>query len=170
MAQMWRQLSTKQETMDDAAENNANNPNTLEDTAAGLQIQLLSFLNTSVCYYLLLVAYWTCLPIDLGGGFLARNLEWRLNRSLGRGKMAAIYSFPDQAIFLDETSKDGRDAIDRYARSKRGTLAVVKLPFSVGNYKWHIHQKKFMMLLLKNGPSSQSLAIAKVHLTSQTSP
>ena len=35
-------------------------------------------------------------------------------------------------IFLDETSKDGRDAYRRYAWSKRNTKAVVKLPFSRG--------------------------------------
>lgn len=33
---------------------------------------------------------------------------------------------------MDETSKDGRDAFRKYARSKRGTKAVVKLPFSRG--------------------------------------
>ena len=35
-------------------------------------------------------------------------------------------------MFIDETSKDGRDAFRRYARSKRGTKAVVKLPFARG--------------------------------------
>ena len=48
-------------------------------------------------------------------------------------KLRAIYSFPEQLVFVDETSKDGRDAFRRYARSKRGTKAVVKLPFSRGN-------------------------------------
>ena len=47
-------------------------------------------------------------------------------------KLAAIYSFPEQMIFIDETSKDGRDAFRRYARSKKGTKAVVKLPFNRG--------------------------------------
>ena len=50
-----------------------------------------------------------------------------------KAKLDAIYSYPDQLVFLDETSKDGRDAFRRYARSKRGTKAVVKLPFSRGN-------------------------------------
>ena len=50
-----------------------------------------------------------------------------------KAKLGAIYSFPDQLVFLDETSKDGRDAFRRYARSKRGTKAVVKLPFSRGS-------------------------------------
>ena len=48
-------------------------------------------------------------------------------------KLRPIYSFPEQLVFIDETSKDGRDAFRRYARSKRGTKAVVKLPFSRGN-------------------------------------
>ena len=47
-------------------------------------------------------------------------------------KLKPIYSFPQQLVFIDETSKDGRDAFRRYARSKRGTKAVVKLPFSRG--------------------------------------
>ena len=47
--------------------------------------------------------------------------------------MKAIYSFPEQLIFIDETSKDGRDAFCRYARSKKGTKAVVRLRFSCGN-------------------------------------
>ena len=47
-------------------------------------------------------------------------------------KLQPIYSFPEQLVFIDETSKDGRDAFRRYARSKRGTKAVVRLPFSRG--------------------------------------
>ena len=49
-----------------------------------------------------------------------------------KSKLQAIYHFPAQLIFLDETSKDGRHAYRRYARSKRGTKAVVRLPFSRG--------------------------------------
>ena len=49
-----------------------------------------------------------------------------------KDKLEPIYSYPEQLIFLDETSKDGRDAFRRFARSKRGTKAVVKLPFSRG--------------------------------------
>ena len=48
-------------------------------------------------------------------------------------KLRAIYSYPEQLVFIDETSKDGRDAFRRYARSKKGTKAVVRLPFSRGN-------------------------------------
>jgi len=47
-------------------------------------------------------------------------------------KLRAIYSYPEQLVFLDETSKDGRHAYRRYARSRKGTKAVVKLPFSRG--------------------------------------
>ncbi len=43
-----------------------------------------------------------------------------------------IYSYPQQLVFVDETSKDGRDAMRRYARSKKGTPAIVRVPFSRG--------------------------------------
>jgi len=48
-------------------------------------------------------------------------------------KLKAIYSFPDQLIFIDETSKYGRDAFRQCARSKKGTKALVRLSFSHGN-------------------------------------
>ena len=48
-------------------------------------------------------------------------------------KLRAIYSFPEQLVFIDETSKDGRDAFRRYARSTKGTKAVAQVPFSRGN-------------------------------------
>jgi len=47
-------------------------------------------------------------------------------------KLRPLYRYPEQLVFIDETSKDGRDAFRRYARSKRGTKAVVRLPFSRG--------------------------------------
>lgn len=47
-------------------------------------------------------------------------------------KSKPIYSYPQQLVFIDETSNDGRDAFRRYARSKRGSKAVVRLPFSRG--------------------------------------
>jgi len=31
-------------------------------------------------------------------------------------KLKSIYSYPEQLVFIDETSKDGRDAFRRYAR------------------------------------------------------
>ena len=49
-----------------------------------------------------------------------------------QAKMKCIYSYPAQLVFIDETSKDGRHAYRRYARSKQGTKAHVKLPFSRG--------------------------------------
>jgi transposase len=49
-----------------------------------------------------------------------------------RRKLECIYSFPEQVLFLDETSKDGRHAFRRYAWSKTNTKAVVRLPFSRG--------------------------------------
>jgi hypothetical protein len=49
-----------------------------------------------------------------------------------KAKLAAIYSYPEQVIFLDETSKDGRHAYRRYGWSERNPKCVVKLPFSRG--------------------------------------
>jgi len=48
-------------------------------------------------------------------------------------KLKPIYSYPEQLVFIDETSKDGRDAFRRYARSRKGTKATVRLPFSRRN-------------------------------------
>ena len=47
-------------------------------------------------------------------------------------KLRPFYSSPDQLVFVDETSKDGRDSIRKYAWSKRNTRAIVELPFSRG--------------------------------------
>jgi len=47
-------------------------------------------------------------------------------------KLEPFYSGPDQLVFVDETSKDGRDALRRFAWSKRNTPAVVSLPFGRG--------------------------------------
>ena len=41
--------------------------------------------------------------------------------------------FPGQLVFVDETSKDGRDGYRRYARSYVGTKAIVKQKFTRGN-------------------------------------
>ena len=49
-----------------------------------------------------------------------------------RRKLNAIYTYPEQAVFIDETSKDGRHAFRRYAWSNINTKAIVKLPFSRG--------------------------------------
>ncbi|KAE8967154.1 hypothetical protein PR001_g28187 [Phytophthora rubi] len=49
-----------------------------------------------------------------------------------KAKLEAIYSNPEQLLFLDETSKDGRQAYRRYAWSRRNQKAVVRLPFSRG--------------------------------------
>ncbi|OWZ06684.1 Transposase [Phytophthora megakarya] len=40
-------------------------------------------------------------------------------------KLRPFYSGPDQLVFIDETSKDGRDALRKYAWSRRGTSAIV---------------------------------------------
>ncbi len=44
--------------------------------------------------------------------------------------MRPFYSNPDQLVFVDETSKDDRDSIRKYAWSKRNIKAIVQLPFS----------------------------------------
>lgn len=49
-----------------------------------------------------------------------------------KAKIEAVYSYPEQMLFLDETSKDGRHAFRRYAWSAKNKPAVVKLPFSRG--------------------------------------
>ncbi|KAF0704026.1 hypothetical protein AaE_015146 [Aphanomyces astaci] len=47
-------------------------------------------------------------------------------------RLSPYYSYPDQLVFVDETSKDGRDSIRKYAWSKRNKKAIVELPFSRG--------------------------------------
>ncbi len=47
-------------------------------------------------------------------------------------RLRPYYSNPDQLVFIDETSKDGRDSLRRFAWSKRNTKAIVNLPFSRG--------------------------------------
>jgi len=60
-------------------------------------------------------------------------------------KLGALYSYPAQLVFIDETSKDGRHAYRRYARSKRGTKAV---DLSHGNQlAGHSPDANFMRLL-----------------------
>ena len=44
-------------------------------------------------------------------------------------KLLLFYSVPDQLIVIDETSKDGRDTLRRYAWSCHNTPAIVSLPF-----------------------------------------
>ncbi|KAF0704356.1 hypothetical protein AaE_014981, partial [Aphanomyces astaci] len=48
------------------------------------------------------------------------------------GRLQPYYSYPDQLVFVDETSKDGRNALRKYAWSKRNTKAIVELPFARG--------------------------------------
>jgi DDE superfamily endonuclease len=48
-------------------------------------------------------------------------------------KLNCFYSYPEQMVFVDETSKDGTSARRRYAWSRRGTRAVVATSFSRGN-------------------------------------
>lgn len=52
-----------------------------------------------------------------------------------KSELKAIYSFPEQLLFIDETSKDGRHAYRRYAWSRRNQKAVVKLTLSRGHQR-----------------------------------
>lgn len=109
-----------------------------------------------------------------------------------RAKLAAIYSFPEQMLFIDETSKDGRHAYRRYAWSKRNTKAIVKLPFARGNrlsilaaldyqgyVAWHTTQGTYsrnsfhtafaekILPLLNSWPLPRSIVVmdnAKIHM------
>ncbi|KAJ8578499.1 hypothetical protein ON010_g706 [Phytophthora cinnamomi] len=47
-------------------------------------------------------------------------------------KMKCWYKYPEQLVFVDETSKNGLDSMRRYAWSARGSRAVVRVPFSRG--------------------------------------
>ncbi|KAF0749360.1 hypothetical protein AaE_007066, partial [Aphanomyces astaci] len=47
-------------------------------------------------------------------------------------RLSPYYSYPDQLVFVDETSKDGRDSFRKYAWSKRNKKAIIELPFTPG--------------------------------------
>ncbi|KAE9088571.1 hypothetical protein PF010_g19329, partial [Phytophthora fragariae] len=47
-------------------------------------------------------------------------------------RLSPYYSGPDQLVFIDETSKDGRSVLRRYGWSTRNTPAQVSIPFSRG--------------------------------------
>lgn len=47
-------------------------------------------------------------------------------------KLAPLYSYPEQLIFIDETSKDGRDCLRRHGWSRINQPAVVHQPFQRG--------------------------------------
>ncbi|OWY99945.1 Transposase [Phytophthora megakarya] len=48
-------------------------------------------------------------------------------------KMNKLYSYPEQLVFIDETSKNGMDAMRRYTWSRKGERAVARSPFARGN-------------------------------------
>lgn len=47
-------------------------------------------------------------------------------------KMQCWYRYPEQLLFVDESSKNGLDSMRRYAWSERGTKAIVRVPFARG--------------------------------------
>ena len=49
-----------------------------------------------------------------------------------KARLSMFYSYPEQLVFIDETSKDGRSAYRGYAWSTVGTPAEVTLPFDRG--------------------------------------
>jgi transposase len=55
-----------------------------------------------------------------------------LERADFKRRLSPWYYYPEQLVFLDETSKDGRSSLRRYAWSSKGTPAIVELPFSRG--------------------------------------
>ncbi|KAE8978734.1 hypothetical protein PR002_g24628 [Phytophthora rubi] len=76
------------------------------------------------------------LKFDLG--FSRKVLERRAREAVPReiedflAKMKCWYKYPEQLVFVDETSKNGLDSMRRYAWSARGERAVVRVPFSRG--------------------------------------
>lgn len=49
-----------------------------------------------------------------------------------RYRIEPFYFYPEQLVFIDETSKDARAAMRKYAWSERGTPAIATVPFSRG--------------------------------------
>lgn len=47
-------------------------------------------------------------------------------------ELSALYSYPEQLLFLDESSKDGRECLRRYGWSRINTPAVARQPFGRG--------------------------------------
>ena len=44
--------------------------------------------------------------------------------------MKELYLFPEQLVFIDETSKDGRASLRSYAYPTVDTPSIVNVPFS----------------------------------------
>jgi len=49
-----------------------------------------------------------------------------------KDNLEPFYLYPEQMVFVDETSKDSRAALRRYAWAPRGAPAIVDLPFTRG--------------------------------------
>ena len=47
-------------------------------------------------------------------------------------RLKPLYLYPEQLVFVDETSKDARASLRQHAWSLRGTPAIVSLPFARG--------------------------------------
>lgn len=96
-----------------------------------LRVELRSFykntLNLSIC---------RALRFDLN--LTRKELTKRARESVSKerqeyvSRLMPFYSGPDQLVFVDETSKDGRSVLRRYGWSARNTQYTVSIPFSRG--------------------------------------
>lgn len=66
-------------------------------------------------------------------------------------KLAPFYRGPHQLVFLDETAKDGRDVLRRFAWSARNTPAIVRQPFDRGTLFIFFYFILFFANMLTNG-------------------
>ncbi|KAG6611843.1 putative transposase [Phytophthora cinnamomi] len=82
-------------------------------------------------------AFLRLLKFDLG--LSKKVLERRAREAVPReiedfmANMMCWYKYPEQLVFVDETSKNGLDSMRRYAWLARGSRAAVRVPFSRGN-------------------------------------
>lgn len=47
-------------------------------------------------------------------------------------RLGTFYMYPEQLVFVDETSKDARESVHQWAWSPKGQPAIVNLPFARG--------------------------------------
>ena len=79
-----------------------------------------------------------CRALRFDMGLTRKRLEKRAKESRPQeikdffSRLKRFYLTPSQLIFVDETSKDGRSSLRKYAYSTRGNPAIVNLPFSRG--------------------------------------
>ena len=47
-------------------------------------------------------------------------------------RLDPFYSYPGQLVFIDETSKDARDAVRKFGRSRKGNKCIINVPHGRG--------------------------------------